>query len=228
MFVNRVGAGADKASPAPYIASNTLSSFSKAGPAGPAFSLPARLFRSPVLQPIEKKIAELIEPAVAAAGFELVRVRLSGRKELTLQVMAERADKTMSAEDCATLSRALSPLLEEADPIAGAYRLEVSSPGIDRPLTRLKDFEDWQGYEAKLELDRMVENRKRFSGVLAGVDGGNVCLDIAGEEETALIPFEWIDTAKLVLTDALIRESLNAAKRAAKETENEHANGDFQ
>lgn len=157
-----------------------------------------------------------------------MRVRLSGRKELTLQVMAERADKTMSAEDCARLSRALSPVLEEADPISGAYRLEVSSPGIDRPLTRLKDFEEWQGYEAKLELDRMVENRKRFAGVLAGVEDDKICLDIEGEEETALIPFEWIETAKLVLTDALIRESLNAAKHAAKETENEHANGDMQ
>lgn len=158
----------------------------------------------------------------------MVRVRLTGRKELTLQVMAERPDKTMSAEDCAQLSRALSPVLEEADPISGAYRLEVSSPGIDRPLTRLKDFEDWQGYEAKLELDRMVENRKRFAGVLAGVEGDKVCLDIDGEEETALIPFEWIANAKLVLTDALIRESLNAAKQAAKENEHENVNGDMQ
>ncbi|MBB5517523.1 ribosome maturation factor RimP [Amphiplicatus metriothermophilus] len=167
------------------------------------------------MQPIEEKIAALIEPVVRDAGFELVRVRVSGKQALTLQVMAERSDKTMSAEDCAALSRALSPVLDEADPIAGAYRLEVSSPGIDRPLTRLKDFEDWQGYEAKIELDRVVEGRRRFRGTLAGVEGENVMLDIEGEEETALIPFAWISAAKLVLTDALIRESLTAAKQAA-------------
>ena len=155
-------------------------------------------------------------------------MRISGRQDVTLQVMAERPDKSMTAEDCATLSRALSPVLEAADPIAGAYRLEVSSPGIDRPLTRLKDFEDWQGYDAKIELDRAVEGRKRFTGVLAGIDGDNVCLDIAGEEETALIPFAWIGTAKLVLTDALIRDSLNAAKAARKDKEDEHSNGDLQ
>lgn len=159
----------------------------------------------------------MIDPAVAAAGFELVRVKLSGSQSVTLQVMAERPDRTMSAEDCAALSRALSPLLEEADPIAGAYRLEVSSPGIDRPLTRLKDYNDWQGYEAKIELDRLVEGRKRFQGVLAGVDKDNVQLDIEGEDETALIPFKWILSARLVLTDELVRESLKAAKEAAKE-----------
>lgn len=159
----------------------------------------------------------MIDPAVAAAGFELVRVKLSGSQSVTLQVMAERADRTMSAEDCAALSRALSPLLEEADPIAGAYRLEVSSPGIDRPLTRLKDYNDWQGYEAKIELDRLVEGRKRFQGVLAGVDKDNVQIDIEGEDETALIPFKWILSARLVLTDELVRESLKAAKEAAKE-----------
>lgn len=155
-------------------------------------------------------------PVVAAGGFELVRVRLTGAEMKTLQIMAERPDHTMSAEDCATLSRALSPVLEEADPIPGAYRLEVSSPGIDRPLTRLKDFHDWQGYEAKIDLDRMIEGRKKFKGVLAGVDGDNIALDIEGEAETALIPYAWILSAKLVLTDELIRESLRAAKTALK------------
>jgi ribosome maturation factor RimP len=147
-----------------------------------------------------------------------VRVKVSGGQSLTLQVMAERPDRTMSAEDCAALSRALSPVLEEADPISGAYRLEVSSPGIDRPLTRLKDYADWQGYEAKLELNRMVEGKKRFRGVLAGTENGSVRLDIEGEEGTALIPFKWILSARLVLTDELVRESLRAAKNAAKET----------
>lgn len=139
--------------------------------------------------------------------------------------MAERPDKTMTAEDCATLSRALSAILDEADPIEGQYRLEVSSPGIDRPLVRLKDFDDWQGYEARIDLDRMVEGRKRFKGVLAGTEDGSVRLDIEGEEETALIPFEWVLGAKLVLTDELVRESLRAAKAAeAKGDENENDN----
>lgn len=165
---------------------------------------------------LEERLAELVSPAVAAAGFELVRVRVTGNERKTLQIMAERSDKTMSAEDCATLSRALSPLLDEADPIDGNYRLEVSSPGIDRPLVRLKDFHDWQGYECKIELDRMVEGRKKFKGVLAGVEGDNICLDIDDDEETALIPFAWVRSAKLVLSDQLIRESLKAAKDAQK------------
>ncbi len=169
----------------------------------------------------ERSIAKLIEPAVAAAGFELVRVRITGRDVKTLQVMAERPDKSMSADDCAELSRALSPLLDEQDPIAGSYRLEVSSPGIDRPLTRLKDYADWEGYAAKIELDRMVEGRKRLKGVLAGSEGDNVLFDIEGEGETAVIPFGWIADAKLVLTDDLIRESLKAAKSAA-EKQKEH------
>ncbi|MGE0409038.1 MAG: ribosome maturation factor RimP [Amphiplicatus sp.] len=194
----------------------TLSSLSKAGLSGPAFS-----FRKgrPLPHPLEEKIASLVAPVVRGAGFELVRVKLMGRQTMTLQVMAERADRTMNAEDCATLSRALSALLDEADPLPGAYRLEVSSPGVDRPLTRLKDYEDWQGYEAKIELGRMVEGRKRFQGVVAGVEGDSVCLDIEGEAETALIPFAWIANGRLVLTDELIRESLKAAKAARKETD---------
>ena len=169
---------------------------------------------------LEQRIETLVAPAIAAAGFELVRVRMTGKETKTLQIMAERADHSMSAEDCADLSRALSPILEDADPIDGAYRLEISSPGIDRPLTRLKDFHDWQGYEAKIELDRMIEGRKKFKGVVAGVENENICLDIEGEAETALIPYAWIHSAKLVLTDELVRESLKAAKDALKETRN--------
>ena len=164
----------------------------------------------------ERRILELIAPTVADAGFDLVRVRITGNKTKTLQIMAERPDKTMTAEDCAVLSRALSPLLEENDPIDGAYDLEVSSPGIDRPLTRLVDFHDWQGYAAKIELDRLVEGRKRFRGMLAGVEDDQVCLDVDGESETALIPFDWIASAKLELTDDLIRDTLKAAKAALK------------
>ena len=167
---------------------------------------------------MEEAILALAEPVITAAGFELVRLKVKGGRTPTLQIMAERPDKTMTAEQCAELSRALSPILEEADPITGAYTLEVSSPGIDRPLTRLKHYDDWQGYEAKLELDRLVEGRTRFRGILAGIDDEDVCLDIEGEEETALIPFAWIVEAKLVLTDQLIADSLKAAKKEAAQT----------
>lgn len=166
---------------------------------------------------LEDRIEKLVQPAVAAAGFDLVRVKMTGAEAKTLQIMAERPDRTMSAEDCARLSRALSPILEEADPIPGGYRLEVSSPGIDRPLVRLKDYDNWRGHEAKIELDRMIEGRKKFKGVLAGVENDNVLLDIEGESETALIPFAFILSAKLALTDELVRESLRAAKKTAKE-----------
>jgi len=165
---------------------------------------------------LSDRLEKLVAPVVVAGGFELVRVKVTGAEMKTVQIMAERPDHTMSAGDCETLSRALSPILEEADPIAGAWRLEVSSPGIDRPLTRIKDFHDWQGYEARIELDRMVEDRKKVKGVLAGVDGDAICIDIEGETETALIPYAWIVSAKLVLTDDLIRESLRAAKTALK------------
>ncbi|GJL94711.1 MAG: ribosome maturation factor RimP [Hyphococcus sp.] len=169
------------------------------------------------------RLEELIAPVVEATGFELIRVRVTGGKTQVLQVMAERPDKTMTAQDCATLSRALSPVLEEADPIEGAFNLEVSSPGIDRPLVRPKDFEDWQGWPAKLELNRLVEGRKRFNGVVAGMDDGNVAFDIEGEEETALFPIGWIAQAKLVLTDELIKESLKAGKEAGKDEAQEEA-----
>ena len=161
-----------------------------------------------------------------ATGFELVRVRVTGGKTKTLQIMAERADKTMSAEDCARLSRALSPVLDEKDPIEGNYVLEVSSPGIDRPLVRPKDFEEWQGWPAKLELNRLVEGRKRFQGVVAGMDEGKVAFDIDGEEDTALFPLEWIAQARLILTDELIRESLKAGKASPQLEETSH--GDHQ
>jgi len=169
------------------------------------------------LEPLERRIADVIAPVLDDERFELVRVRVSGGRTKTLQVMAERPDGTMSAEDCAALSRAISPVLDAVDPIEGAYHLEVSSPGIDRPLTRLKDFVQWEGYEAKIELDRMVEGRKRFRGVLGGVEDEAVVLDPEGEAEAVLIPFEWIAQAKLVLTDELVRESLRQSKQAGKE-----------
>ncbi|MEZ5892403.1 MAG: ribosome maturation factor RimP [Parvularculaceae bacterium] len=167
---------------------------------------------------LENRLVALIEPVAAAAGFELIRVRITGAQRKTLQVMAERPDHTMTAEECAILSRALSVMLDEADPIEGEYTLEVSSPGIDRPLTRLKDFEDWQGWPAKLELNRLIEGRKRFKGVVAGVDDGKAAFDIEGEEETALFPLEWIASAQLILTDELIRETMKADKKARQTT----------
>lgn len=148
-------------------------------------------------------------------GFAIVRVRVMGGKRPTLQVMAERADGSMTVEDCAELSRALSAALDETDPIEGEYALEVSSPGVDRPLTELAHFARWTGFEAKLELDRLVEGRKRFSGVLAGVDGDNVVIELKGEDEAALIPFSWIAEARLVLTDELMKASLKGGEGTA-------------
>ena len=134
--------------------------------------------------------------------------------------MAERpSDGDMNVEDCARLSRALSEVLDAADPITGEYVLEVSSPGVDRPLTRLKDFTTFEGYEARLELDRLAEGRKRFRGALAGVEGDNVAVDLEGEEHTALIPFAWITEAKLVLSDELMKRGaeVRAARIAAEQ-----------
>ena len=129
--------------------------------------------------------------------------------------MAERPDDhDIAVEECARLSRAVSEVFDAADPIAGEYLLEVSSPGIDRPLTRLSDFDLFEGYEARLETDRMVEGRKRFKGVIAGAEDENIAIDLEGEDETALIPFEWLVDAKLVLTDELMKAG--AEKRAAR------------
>jgi ribosome maturation factor RimP len=181
------------------------------------------------MDPLTEKLIALIEPVATMEGFELVRVRITGSGKPTLQIMAERPDGSMSAEDCAKLSRALSPMLEEADPIEGNYDLEVSSPGIDRPLTRIKDFDIWEGFAAKLELSQMMEGQKRFKGVLAGTDGDNVCVDLEGEEETALFPFSLIAQAKLLLTDELIRETLRRSKNEPTEEtpdEKENSHGD--
>ena len=161
-------------------------------------------------------LLELLDPVAEVAGYEIVRLRLMGGEHVRrLQVMAERAlDGDMNVEDCARLSRAISEIMDAADPIAGEYTLEVSSPGVDRPLTRLKDFETFEGHEARIELDRVAEGRKRFKGMLAGVDEGQVAIDLEGEEETALVPFAWIVDAKLVLTDQLMKRGADV--RAAR------------
>ncbi|MDO9473575.1 MAG: ribosome maturation factor RimP [Caulobacter sp.] len=167
-------------------------------------------------------LLELLDPVAEAAGYEIVRLRLmAGKESRRLQIMAETPDGDMTVEGCALLSRAVSEVMDAADPITGEYTLEVSSPGIDRPLTRLKDFEVWEGFEARLELDRLAENRKRFRGELAGVEDGQVGINVEGEAETTLyIPFDWIVEAKLVFNDKLMKHG--AAERAARiETEEE-------
>ncbi|MBK1970144.1 MULTISPECIES: ribosome maturation factor RimP [Brevundimonas] len=164
----------------------------------------------------DRALLELIDPVAESLGLAVVRVRLmGGTLRRRLQIMAERnLDHDISVEECARLSRAVSEVLDAADPISGEYLLEVSSPGIDRPLTRLIDFDLFEGLEARLETDRMVEGRKRFKGIVAGVEGENVAIDLDGEDETALIPFAWLADAKLVLTDELLKRG--AALRAAR------------
>lgn len=165
--------------------------------------------------PEDHRLLDLLDPVAEAAGYEIVRLRLmGGQQRRTLQIMAEDANGEMMVEDCATLSRAFSQVLDAADPITGEYVLEVSSPGVDRPLTRFKDFETYEGLEARIELDRLAEGRKRFKGVLAGIEDDNICIDLEGEEETALLPFAWIVDAKLSLTDELMKRG--AEERAAR------------
>jgi ribosome maturation factor RimP len=158
------------------------------------------------------QLEPIIEPAVEAAGYRLVRLRILGGKTKTLQIMAERPDGSMNVEDCARLSRALSDFLEREDPFEGEYLLEVSSPGIDRPLTRLTDFARWAGHEAKLELIAPdASGRRRFKGMLIGLDGSDVAIEVEGER--LKFPFRNIAEAKLVLTDKLIAEDLKARKQ---------------
>jgi ribosome maturation factor RimP len=164
----------------------------------------------------DRALLELIEPVADSLGLDVVRVRLmGGTVRRRLQIMAERrTDHDIAVEECARLSRAVSEVLDAADPIAGEYMLEVSSPGIDRPLTRLSDFDLFEGYEVRLETDRMIEGRKRFKGVIAGTEDQNIAIDLEGEDDTALIPFDWLSDAKLVLTDELMKAG--AEKRAAR------------
>ncbi|SFK08850.1 ribosome maturation factor RimP [Caulobacter sp. UNC279MFTsu5.1] len=161
-------------------------------------------------------LVELLDPVAESVGYEIVRLRLmGGAEQRRLQIMAERPDGDMNVEDCARLSRAISEIMDAADPIAGEYTLEVSSPGVDRPLTRLKDFDTYAGLEVRIELDRVAEGRKRFKGELAGVEDGQVGLNIEGEDDTTVyFPFDWIVDAKLVLNDELMKRG--AAQRAAR------------
>ncbi|MGB0505084.1 MAG: ribosome maturation factor RimP [Pikeienuella sp.] len=162
---------------------------------------------------MDRRLADIINPTVEGMGFELVRVRVQGGKRTTVQIMAERADGTMEVDDCASLSHAISAILDVEDPIIDEYTLEVSSPGIDRPLTRPQDFERWDGWTAKLETVDMVDGRKRFKGELRGVQDGEILIEI--EEGVIGLNFDMLSDAKLVLTDELIAESLRARKTSA-------------
>jgi len=155
-----------------------------------------------------KRVAEIIEPVLEDMGCRLVRVRMTGPNGLTLQIMADRPDRPVTIEDCEAISRAVSPLLDVEDPLPEAYTLEVSTPGIDRPLVRPSDFEHWAGHEIKLETASLIDGQRRFRGVLEGFEDGEVRLytNRPDTEERVLIglPFDRIVQAKLVLTDALI------------------------
>ena len=159
---------------------------------------------------IDKKLAQIIEPVISDMGFELVRVRLISGEESTLQIMADRMVGGIEVDDLADISISVSAVLDVEDPILDAYNLEVSSPGIDRPLTRLKDFESFEGYEAKLETDELIDGRRRFKGVLAGVEEGEVLINLS--EGTIGLKFDWLSEAKLILTDDLIAEMLRKRK----------------
>ncbi|MEM7723824.1 MAG: ribosome maturation factor RimP [Pseudomonadota bacterium] len=165
---------------------------------------------------IDRRMAEILTPVIEDMGFEVVRIRVMGGKTNTLQVMAERPEGGIEVDQCAEISTAISAILDVEDPLEDAYALEVSSPGIDRPLTRLKDFETFEGYEAKVETTEMIDGRRRFKGVLAGVEGEDVLLNLDqnGETVTVGLNFDWLSDAKLVLTDELIKEMLKQRKAA--------------
>ncbi|WP_434054118.1 MAG: ribosome maturation factor RimP [Roseibium sp.] len=169
-------------------------------------------------QGLDARVAAIIEPVIEDLGYRLVRTKISAANGCTLQIMAERPDGTMTVEDCETISRTVSPALDVEDPINRAYHLEVSSPGIDRPLVRAGDFDRWAGHELKVDMAVMLEGRKRFRGTLLGTGGGNAILRLpdiqAGENDTASLPLENIGEAKLVLTDDLITAALQAEKAA--------------
>ena len=159
---------------------------------------------------IDARVAAIVEPVVNDLGYRLVRVHLSGRDGLTLQIMAERPDGDMTVSDCETVSEAVSPALDVEDPIDKAYNLEISSPGIDRPLVRRSDFARWQGHEAKVEMNVGLDGRRRFRGLLGPVAGDCVEMEIEGEDGVSKVAlaFDDMDDARLVLTDRLIDAAL--------------------
>ncbi|SLN32855.1 ribosome maturation factor RimP [Roseisalinus antarcticus] len=167
---------------------------------------------------MDRRIAEIIQPVIEDMGFELVRVRLMGGQAPILQIMVQRPDGQIEVDECAQVSTAVSAVMDVEDPILDAYTLEVSSPGIDRPLTRLKDFDRWKDHVAKIETTELIDGRKRFKGVLEGTEGSEILIEIeeAGAPVTIGLEFEWLSDAKLVLTDELIRDVLRGRKDAGQ------------
>ncbi|MEM0934665.1 MAG: ribosome maturation factor RimP [Pseudomonadota bacterium] len=166
---------------------------------------------------IDQRLAAILIPVIEGMGFELVRVRYMSGKTKTLQIMADRPEGGIEVDDCAEISTAVSATLDVEDPIEDAYNLEVSSPGIDRPLTRLKDFATWAGYETKIETHELIDGRRRFRGTIHGVEDDEVLLetDVEGQGRAVIgLKFDWLSDAKLVLTDDLIREMLRQRKAA--------------
>jgi ribosome maturation factor RimP len=163
--------------------------------------------------PVEDRVVALIDPTAAGLGFRIVRVRLSGNRRKRLQIMAERvSDGEMGIAECSKLSRALAPVFDLDDPVEGEYDLEISSPGIDRPLMRIEDFERFKGHEAKLETSAMNDNQRRFKGVISAVEGDVIVLTT--DQGEARLKFEQLSDARLVLTDKLIEEDLKRARAA--------------
>lgn len=179
---------------------------------------------------VELRIAEIIDPVISEMGYRLVRVRLLNQNGLTLQVMAERDDSTMTVEDCEKVSTAISPVLDVEDPVDKAYHLEVSSPGIDRPMVRKSDFTRWHGHIVKFETSIMVDNRKRFRGKIAETNDEGFTIErdqvAYGEAPSVTIPFTALSEAKLILTDDLIRDALRADKLAKAQAANQNGEDD--
>ena len=175
---------------------------------------------------LDQRLADIIEPVLVGLGFKLIRVRMLNQNGATMQVMAERNDGTMTVQDCEEVSMAISPVLDVEDPIDKEYHLEVSSPGIDRPMVRKSDFVRWQGHLVKCETSIMVGNRKRFRGKILEADADGFTLErdqvAYGEELKVIIPFTALSEAKLILTDDLIRDALRADKLAKAQAANQN------
>jgi ribosome maturation factor RimP len=175
---------------------------------------------------LDQRLADIIEPVLVGMGFRLVRVKMLNQNGATMQIMAERNDGTMTVQDCEEVSQAVSPVLDVEDPIDKEYHLEVSSPGIDRPMVRKSDFVRWQGHIVKCESSILIDNRKRFRGKIVEVDADGFTIErdqvAYGEEVRVTIPFTALSDAKLILTDDLIRDALRADKLAKAEAANQN------
>ena len=163
---------------------------------------------------IDRRIAEIVGPVIEGLGYELVRLRMQGGRHPLLQIMADKPEGGIDVDDCAAISTAVSAVLDVEDPIEDKYTLEVSSPGIDRPLTRLKDFDLWADYEARIETTEQIDGRRRFKGFLRGTEGDEVLIELEeqGAPVTIGLQFDWLADAKLILTDELIEEMLRQKK----------------